>query len=75
MKDLKAPKQSLKFGHILGSYLQSVTKVHIYLFLNYRTTLFRATSYYLAHGISVVRTIREVVLYERSYYTRGRIIS
>ena len=34
----------------------------------YRTTSFRATSYYLAHGIFVVRTKREVVLYERSYY-------
>ena len=37
-------------------------------FYNYRTTSFRATSYYLPHGIFVVRTKREVVLYESSYY-------
>ena len=40
----------------------------------YRTISFSATSYYLTNGIFVERTKQEVVLYERSYYSRARTI-
>ena len=47
----------------IGKSIYSTTKKPKRTVLKYRTTSFRATSYYLAHGIFVVRTKREVVLF------------